>query len=352
MKILVTGNMGYVGPVLCKMLKGSYNTELIGYDTGFFAHCLTATDVYPEVSCDFQVFGDIRKLNRDIFSGVDIVVHLAAISNDPMGSSFAEVTEEINAKASDQVAQIAKAAGVRKFIFASSCSMYGSADEREKKETDALNPLTAYAKSKVFMEEALEKIADESFQVTCLRFSTACGMSPRLRLDLVLNDFVASALCNGVIQILSDGTPWRPLIDVKDMARAIEWAIDRTSEDRTSEQASDFLAVNVGRNQWNYQVVELANAVAKKIPGTKIDVNKSVPPDKRSYRVDFSLFERLAPDHLPRVDLAQSIDELIEGLRKMNFSDVNFRDSEMIRLRTLHNLQSRELLDKKLFWNN
>jgi nucleoside-diphosphate-sugar epimerase len=195
------------------------------------------------------------------------------------------------------------------------------------------------------MEKVLHSLADENFQATCLRYSTACGMTPRLRLDLVLNDFVANALCTGVIEILSDGTPWRPLIDVKDMVRAIEWAVERSSDN-----GGNFVAVNVGRNEWNYQVVDIANTVAKNIPNTKININKNAAPDKRSYKVDFSLYESLAPNYLPQVDLAQSINELAEGLRKMDFKDANFRASEMMRLKVLQNHQKNKSLDNDLYW--
>ena len=346
MKILVTGNTGYIGPVLGEKLKQKYNDlKLIGFDTGFFAHCLTGVNVSPELNYDVQYYGDIRKLDKNVFHGVDIVIHLAAISNDPMGNNFASVTEEINSKASENVAKIAKRAGVRKFIFASSCSMYGTADSEAKKESDSLNPLTAYAKSKVYMEQVIEKLSDNKFQGTCLRYSTACGMTPRLRLDLVLNDFVASALTTGRIEILSDGTPWRPLIDVQDMVRAIQWAVERDND-----QGGNFVAVNVGRNEWNYQVVDVANRVSQRIPNTKIDINTEAAPDKRSYRVDFSLYESLAPNYLPQVDLDQSIDELAEGLKRMNFKDQNFRASEMMRLKVLQNLQDKRLLDKNLYW--
>ena len=346
MKILVTGNTGYIGPVLGDKLKQSHDDiTLIGYDTGFFAHCLTGVNVSPELNYDVQYYGDIRKLDKNVFHGVDIVIHLAAISNDPMGNNFASVTEEINSKASENVAKIAKRAGVRKFIFASSCSMYGTADSEAKKESDSLNPLTAYAKSKVYMEQVIEKLSDNKFQGTCLRYSTACGMTPRLRLDLVLNDFVASALTTGRIEILSDGTPWRPLIDVQDMVRAIQWAVERDDD-----QGGNFVAVNVGRNEWNYQVVDVANRVSQRIPNTKIDINTEAAPDKRSYRVDFSLYESLAPNYLPQVDLDQSIDELAEGLKRMNFKDQNFRASEMMRLKILQNLQDKKLLDRNLYW--
>ena len=346
MKILVTGNTGYIGPVLGEKLRQSYNNlKLIGFDIGFFAHCLTGVSASPDLNYDIQHYGDIRKIDENIFHDVDIVIHLAAISNDPMGNNFASVTEEINSKASENVAEIAKKSGVKKFIFASSCSMYGTADSGAKKESDSLNPLTEYAKSKVYMEKVIEKLSDNNFQGTCLRYSTACGMTPRLRLDLVLNDFVASALTTGRIEILSDGSPWRPLIDVKDMVKAIQWAVERGNN-----QGGNFVAVNVGRNEWNYQVSDVANKVSQRIPNIKIDVNTKAAPDKRSYRVDFSLYESLAPNHLPQVDLDQSIDELADGLKRMNFKNQNFRTSEMMRLKVLQNLQDKKLLDKNLYW--
>jgi len=347
MKIFVTGNTGYIGPILGRELrKNISDLTLIGYDQGYFAHCLTAADVSPEIMYDIQHFGDIRKFDENLLDGVDVLIHLAAISNDPMGNTFSDITEAINSKASEDIAKTAKRKGVKKFIFASSCSMYGTAEGGKRKETDDLNPLTAYAKSKVYMEKVLESLADENFEATCLRYSTACGMTPRLRLDLVLNDFVACALVTGTIQILSDGTPWRPLIDVKDMVQSMEWAIKRTNN-----EGGNFIAVNVGRNEWNYQVVDLANEVAKRIPGTKIEINKEAAPDKRSYQVDFSLYASLAPNHLPRVDLAQSIDELSEGLRRMHFNDPDFRASEMMRLKVLQNLKSKQFLDEELYWN-
>ena len=177
------------------------------------------------------------------------MVHLAAISNDPMGVRFEAVTDEINHRASLAVAEAARDAGVKRFVFASSCSVYGLAAGDARKETDPLNPLTAYARSKIAAEEGLKQMDRGGMGVTCLRFATACGMSPRLRLDLVLNDFVAGALASGEVSVLSDGTPWRPLIDVRDMARAIEWAITGGGVD-----AGGFLSINAGSDDWNVQV--------------------------------------------------------------------------------------------------
>jgi len=345
MKILVTGNMGYIGPsVLSRMRQTRPQSTLIGFDKGYFAHCLTNANLLPECRTDVQYFGDVRHPVQDALKGVDTVMHLAAISNDPMGKTYEDVTFDVNFRASVDLAKQAKLAGAKAFIFASSCSMYGLADDTPRKETSPLNPLTAYAKSKVRTEVELEKLADKDFTVTCLRFATACGMSERLRLDLVLNDFVACAVTSGNITILSDGTPWRPLIHIKDMARAFDWAAGR------DKSLGDFLAVNVGSNVWNYQVKRLAEAVAEIIPNVNISINKDAPPDSRSYRVDFALYERLAPKHQPEVGLLDAVRELKEGLQAMDFSDPNFRGSKYMRLEVLKGLREKGLLDGNLEW--
>jgi nucleoside-diphosphate-sugar epimerase len=294
---------------------------------------------------DQQYFADIRKFPEEVLNGVDAIVHLAGISNDPIGNRFEEVTLDINHRASIDLAKKAKAAGVKSFIFASSCSMYGSAEDSPRTEKSRLNPLTAYAKSKVLTERDLEPLADKKFIVTCLRFSTACGWSDRLRLDLVLNDFVAGAVVSKRITILSDGTPWRPLINVKDMARAIDWAITRDASN-----GGGFLAVNVGSDKWNYQVKELAEAVAKVIPNIEVSINKNAQPDKRSYRVNFDLFRNLAPAHQPTVGLIESIKELKDGLEAMGFKDGEFRNSKYMRLNILTQLQQKGLVNEKLQW--
>jgi nucleoside-diphosphate-sugar epimerase len=345
-QILITGNMGYVGPLVVRHLRSVYrHAHLVGLDVGLFAHSLTRSFL-PETLLDEQRFADVRDLTLADFDGVDAVVHLAAISNDPIGNRFEAATEEINYHASVRVAHAAAEAGVKRFVFASSCSVYGfAADGRPRCETDALNPLTAYAKSKIATENALHQMNRGGMTVTSLRFATACGMSDRLRLDLVVNDFVASALANGEITVLSDGTPWRPLIDVKDMARAIEWAICRVPT-----KDGDYLAVNVGTEGWNYQVRQLAEAVAEALPGCRVSINHAAPPDRRSYRVDFELFARLAPEHQPVVTLGQSIRELHQGLAAIKFHDRDFRNSQLIRLKVLDRQIEEGNLDRSLRW--
>lgn len=338
--------MGYVGPVVVRELRSAFpDAILAGYDMAYFAACLTGTNSLPENELNEQYFGDVRTMPENVLNGIDVVIHLAAISNDPMGNKFENVTLEVNCRASIKIAEMAKKAGVKSFIFASSCSIYGAGGSDAKKESSELNPLTAYARSKAITENALQILAGPDFTVTCLRFATACGMSKRLRLDLVLNDFVASAVAAGEIDILSDGTPWRPLIHVKDMARAISWAAVRSQTNGGS-----FLAINTGADEWNYQVKDLAEAVASVIPGTVIKINQEAPPDKRSYRVDFSMFKQLAPDHQPLYTLKQAIRELYVALVMIGFQDRHFRDSELIRLKTLTELGKNNLINDQLEW--
>jgi nucleoside-diphosphate-sugar epimerase len=346
MSILITGNMGYVGPGVVRQLRQSRPDEsLTGYDTGFFASALTSSLLFPECQLNAQLFGDVRSMPKSVFEGVDAVVHLAAISNDPMGNAFESVTAAINHEAGMDIAQKAKQAGVKSFVFASSCSVYGFAEDGARNESSAVNPLTAYARSKVATETDLRALADRNFKVTCLRFATACGMSPRLRLDLVLNDFVASAIAVQKINILSDGAPWRPLINTKDMARAIDWAIGRNPA-----SGGDFLIINAGSDEWNYQVRDLAVAVQRQMPAVEVSINPDAQPDKRSYRVDFSLFRQLAPKHQPIHSLDATVRELRSGLEGIGFSDANFRESRLVRLKMLNALKTSGCLTDDLYW--
>ncbi|EPR67202.1 NAD-dependent epimerase/dehydratase family protein [Cyclobacterium qasimii] len=348
MKILITGNMGYIGPILVNHLKTVYpDSTIIGFDIGFFAQCITSKGAFPEVNVDQQVFGDVRNFPEKLLEGVDTVINLAAISNDPMGKKFEEITLDINYRSCINLAKMARKAGVRNFVFASSCSMYGAADDFPKTEDASLNPLTAYAKSKVLSENDLQGLASDDFIVTCLRFSTACGFSSRLRLDLVLNDFVAGAITSGEISILSDGTPWRAMVHVKDMARAMEWA-----STRKLSNGGSFTAVNIGTNIWNHQVKTMALAVQQLIPNISVTINKDAPSDKRSYKVNFEKFEKMAPDHQPQYDLEKAIKDLESGLKNIGFSNQEFRNSNLIRLKVLNDFQEQGLLNESLNWTN
>jgi nucleoside-diphosphate-sugar epimerase len=347
MKIIITGNMGYVGSSVVSHLRTMFPAAVIvGVDSGLFGHCLTQ-GVIPERNIDVQIYRDVRDPLEDVFSGADVVVHLAAVSNDPMGLRFEDVTKEVNESTSIQIADLAARNGVRRFIFASSCSIYGFADGPARSEGDTLNPLTAYARSKVGAEVGLQQIAINTDMTICaLRFATACGFSGRTRLDLVLNDFVASALSTGRISVLSDGTPWRPLIHLNDMARAIEWAIVRPVPNDES-----FLAVNVGSDKWNYQVADLAEAVRSFVAGTTIEINKNAQPDKRSYRVDFSRYKSIAPNHQPQVSLEEAIRDIRDGLLGMSFKDADYRRSNLMRLNVLDEHLDAGRLQPNLRWS-
>ncbi|MDH7639171.1 NAD-dependent epimerase/dehydratase family protein [Sphingomonas oryzagri] len=345
MKFLITGNMGYVGPSVVKQLRERYPDATIdGVDVAFFAQCLTTRRAIPERHLDRQYFRDVRDLTESDLADYDAVILLAAISNDPMGERFSDITLAINRDAAVEIGYAASRAGVRNLVFASSCSVYGVAEGGARREDDPVNPMTAYAISKIGAEQGLAGIGGD-MTITCLRFATACGMSDRLRLDLVLNDFVAGALTTGQITVLSDGTPWRPLIDVADMARAIEWAATRPASN-----GGRYLVVNAGADSANYQVRDLACAVAGAVEGCTVSINEQAPVDSRSYRVDFSLFAKLAPNHLPQVTLTDSIANLVAGLRDIHFADEDFRTSDFIRLQVLKSLIARGTLSDDFGW--
>ena len=333
-KILIVGNMGYIGSVLIEYLKNRYAGHYLGgFDCGVFSHCLTTRGQIPEHLIDVQHFGDVREFPEHILSGYGSIIYLAAISNDSMAREFEALTDQINRKACIAIAGMAKRNGVHHFTLASSCSVYGAGGNKPRAENDSINPLTDYARSKISAEKGLAPLADSNFIITCLRFATACGMSPRLRLDLVLNDFVANAIVFKKIHILSDGSPLRPLIDVHDMSRAFDWSCGRTEQN-----GGRFLVVNTGSNKWNYQIKDLA-IETKKIFGDKVEVeiNQNAESDKRSYSVNFDLFRSLAPDYYPQLSLPESIGHLQKGLRRIEFNDHNFRGSNLIRLVVLRN---------------
>jgi nucleoside-diphosphate-sugar epimerase len=346
MRVLVIGNMGYVGPVAIREMRSRWpDATLIGVDTGYFAHCLTTAGTLPELLLNEQIFADVRAFDPASLPACDAVVYLAAFSNDVLGNLNEGATMDVNYRSAVRIAEAARAAGAGVFVYASSCSVYGFAEDRPRTEASEVNPLTAYARSKIEAERGLELLARDDFRVTCLRFATACGMSERLRLDLVLNDFVAAALTAQRIQILSDGTPWRPLIDVKDMARAIAWAVQRPVSN-----GGAFVLTNAGSDRWNFRVSELAEVVAGQIPGTEIAINTAAAPDRRTYRVDFTRFRKLAPDHQPLVEVEQSVREILQGLQAIGFSDPDFRHSPYMRIHTLMRLRSAGRLDENLIW--
>jgi nucleoside-diphosphate-sugar epimerase len=341
MKVLIVGHRGYVGPVLGAHLAAVRpGWRLAGLDSNWFAGAESAA--FPAGVFAAERVADVRDLGPADLAGMDAVVQLAAVSNDPIGREFEAATQAVNTEAALAVARAAKAAGVGRFVFASSCSMYGAGGEGLRKETDPLNPLTAYARSKVATEAGLRGLAGPGFRVTSLRFATACGASPMLRLDLVLNDFVATALRTGRIEVLSDGTPWRPLIHVRDMARAVEWALAREGE--------DLVEVNVGSAAWTWQIGALAEEVAAVMGGVAVSINRNAAPDGRSYRVDFARFAALAPDHQPREDFAAAVRELAADIGRIDFAGAEVRGSRFIRLNMLRAHVAAGRLDGALRW--
>jgi nucleoside-diphosphate-sugar epimerase len=343
--VLVLGNKGYIGPVLGQYIKNKDNsTPLIGVDVGWFNNDYTNPKIFSDLNYDIQYHCDIRNPPSVIYNDIKTVVALAAVSNDPMGAAFKEATKSINHNAIITCAAQAKKAGVKRFIFASSCSVYGAGGIAAKTEHDSVAPLTDYAVSKIDTEHDLQKLADNHFQVICLRFATACGVSSRTRLDLVLNDFVWNFLDKGFVEVLSDGSPLRPLIDVTDMSRAIHWAL-------TTDQTDQFEVVNCGYNSANYSVAELASAVADN-DLSLVRINTKATPDQRSYRVDFSRFQLLSGFVEPLKSLEATIKDLTDHLSCLtaNSSSSSATQETFKRHQALKNYINTGKMNHNLFW--
>ena len=284
MKIFATGHRGYIGTHLVDVLKQEGHS-VIGCDIGLFEGC----NWEPMVEPDSELVKDIREVTALDLVNCDCVMHLAAISNDPMGEINAALTFDINRDASIRLAKIAKEAGVPRFLFAGSCSIYGKGEKLDLDENNPLNPLTAYARSKIETEQAVSELADESFTPVYLRNATAYGHSPMLRIDLVVNNLLASAMAYGEIRIQSDGSPWRPLIHCRDIARAFVAFAEAPRE------AVHNKAINVGGNSENYQVRDVGNQVQRLIPSAKVVYTGEVGADPRNYRVKFDLLSKVLP---------------------------------------------------------
>jgi nucleoside-diphosphate-sugar epimerase len=338
-KILILGSDGYVGSMLVNYFKKKNIYKLIGVDAKWFCK-INSKKKYRDVDRK-----DVRHFNlRSVNFIPEAIIYLAAISNDPMGKEFKEVTDQINFKECLRLAKSAKALGVKKFIFASSCSIYGASGSKIRKESDKLLPITDYAISKVNAEKALRYVSSKKFKVISLRFATAAGWSPNLRLDLVFNDFVASAVLKNKIELLSNGDAWRPLIHVNDMARAIHWAIKYKS-------FKNFLPINIGSNNWNFKILDLAKKISYIIGNVRVITSNKKTKDKRSYKVDFSLFRKLAPNHQPVMNITKSVNHLKKFLNSKKNSLNNFRSSEKwSRLANLKYLIKKNYINKKLFW--
>ena len=326
MKVFVTGHQGFIGTHLVDLLKQEGHT-VVGCDLNLFAGC----NWEPMVKPDRELVKDVRKIEANDLDGCDCVMHLAAISNDPMGALNAQTTFEVNRDASIRLAQVAKQARVPRYLFAGSCSVYGQGEKLDLDENDPLNPLTAYAQSKIETEAAVSRLADDSFTPVFLRNSTAYGHSPMLRIDLVVNNLLGSALAYGEIRIQSDGSPWRPLIHCRDIARAF------LALAAAPKAAVHNKAINIGANTENYQVRDVGNQVQRLIPSAKITYTGEVGADPRNYRVNFDLLYQLLPDFKLQYNLATGMEELHRRMVEHGFGKKDFEGNQFVRLRTLQN---------------
>ena len=340
MRVLVTGHLGYIGTVLTPLLNAAGH-QVFGLDSDFYSRC-----TFGKALSDVPgLKKDIRDIDAKDLEGFQAVVHLAALSNDPLGNLNPELTYQINHSASVRLAQLAQEAGVKRFLFSSSCSTYGAAGEELITEEADFNPVTPYGRSKMFVERDLSQLANDDFTPTFLRNATAYGVSPRLRFDLVLNNLVAWALTTKRIYLKSDGTPWRPIVHVEDIARAFLVILESPREVVHNQ------AFNVGHTEENYRIRELAEIVAETVPGCQIEYAPDAGPDKRTYRVDCDKIARVLPDFKPQWDARRGAQELYEAYQAVGIRQEEFEGPRYKRLAHLQQLLDTGLLDASLRWS-
>lgn len=342
MTILVTGHKGYIGTVMVPMLiERGYS--VVGLDTDLFAACSFTENGIASVP---ELTMDVRDVTAEDLEGVDAVIHLANLSNDPLGNLNPDLTYAINHRASVQLAKAAKAAGVKRFLFSSSCSLYGAAAGEDMLTEEApFNPVTPYGEAKVLAERDLAPLADETFSPVYMRNATAYGMSPRLRFDLVLNNLVAWAITTGEIYMKSDGTPWRPIVHIEDISRAFIAALEAPREVVHNE------AFNVGRSDENYQIREIAEAVRDVVPDCDIEYAPDGGPDSRSYRVDFSKIREALPDFEPQWTARRGAQEVYEALRDADLTPDEFEGPRYRRIDHIKQLVRNGRLSEDLRWD-
>jgi nucleoside-diphosphate-sugar epimerase len=342
MRVLVTGHHGYIGSVAAPMLQDAGH-EVVGMDTFFYEGC----DFGPDERTFEERRRDIRDVTASELEGFDAVVHLAALSNDPLGDLDRELTYDINLRGTLHLAAQAKSAGVERFVFASSCSMYGAAAGDEVVDEGApLRPLTAYAESKVKAEEGLSLLADAGFSPVSLRNATAYGASPRLRVDIVLNNLSGWAFTTGRIKLLSDGSAWRPIVHIADIGRAVLGVLAAPRE------AVHDVAFNVGGDSENYRVRELAELVHEQLPEAELDIAAKSYADPRSYRVDFARFAELLPEHQPVWTARMGAKELVDRYRANGLTSELFEGYRYTRLKQITRLLDGGLVDESLRWRS
>jgi len=338
-RVLVTGHLGYIGTVMVPILLAEGH-KVVGLDSDLYEDCTFGDGIaaIPEMR------KDIRDVNPSDLEGFDAVLHLAGLSNDPLADLNPALTYDINHVASVRLAQLAKDVGVQRFVFSSSCSNYGAGGENLLNEESAFNPVTPYGISKVLVECDVAKLADSNFSPTFLRNATAYGVSPRLRFDLVLNNLVAWAFATGRVHIKSDGTPWRPIVHIEDISRAFIAVLHAPRELVHNE------AFNVGRNEDNYRIRELAEIVKETVPGCEIEYAKDAGPDKRCYRVDCSKLMRTLPDFKPRWNARGGALELYNAYKKLGLRLEDFEGPKYKRIDHIKYLMRSGRLDESLRW--
>ncbi|MEM6597659.1 MAG: SDR family oxidoreductase [Cyanobacteria bacterium P01_D01_bin.36] len=339
MRVLVTGHQGYIGTVLVPMLIEAGH-EVAGMDSDLYESCTFGDDM-PSIP---QVRKDVREATVEDFEGFDAVLHLAGLSNDPLGNLNPDLTHNINYKATVRLAELAKQAGVSRYVFSSSCSNYGAGGDDWLNEESAFNPVTPYGVSKVRSEQDLAKLADDKFSPTFLRNSTAFGVSPRLRFDLVLNNLTAWAFTTGRVFIKSDGTPWRPIVHIEDISRAFLAVLHAPKEKIHNE------AFNVGRNEDNYQIRELADMVQDIVPNCVVEYAEDAGPDKRCYRVDCSKILRVLPEFQPQWNARKGVEELYAAYQKVGLTLDEFEGNRYQRIAHIKSLLKSGKLDSDLRW--
>lgn len=336
----MTGHDGYIGSVMAPVLTAAGH-QVVGLDAGFFSECGFGDYAGPSVE---GRRADVRDDQEVDFGGIDAVVHLAALSNDPLGNLDPDLTFQINHRASVALARRARDAGVERFVFASSCSLYGAQGDAFLDEEAGFNPLTPYGKSKILAEQDIAQLATDDFSPTFMRNATAYGVSPRLRADVVVNNLVGYALTTGEVLIQSDGTPWRPLVHVRDFSNAFLAALEAPREVVHNE------AFNVGRTKENYQVRDLAEIVGAEVKGSRIEYAEGGGPDPRSYRVDCSKIETGLPGYRPEWTVERGVRELTEAYTERGLEADEFLSQRYFRIRRIRSLLENGLLDAQLRW--